>query len=361
VIRIQLPPAAIEQIAVAYSPLAECVLSLRVLLQPKRHPLHQPWVRAMRRLPRPLRERIDELRWAFGNNAPVFVAADSGRFEPFEAELALLRSMPPACVRYQFTWGLHGGALAERDLGSRRARERLRQKAEHPSELLELALEQPDEFVREFADFAAEYFERAFAREWKRIEPLLAAAADDAGERIAADGLYEALPSLSPRLRGDPRRRLLLIEKWLDRTWKLGPDDVFVLAPSVYAWPNLLVGVEDGPWPKGIIYPAPFLAQKSERRLPPAELLALLRALGDRTRLEVLRATTERPYSTQELAPIVGISEAALSKHLRVLSDAGVVSRRRQGKYVLYGALPARLEELEPSLATYLRGRDDRS
>ena len=360
-IRVQLPPAAIEQIAVAYSPLAECVLSLRVLLQPKRHPLHLPWVRAMRRLPPSLRERIDDLQFAFVNNAPVFVAADSGRFESFEAELALLRSMPPSIIRYQFTWGLHGGAFAEPELASKRVRRRLWQEAENQSEFLEQALEQPHEFIGAFAEFVADYFEQAFAREWERIEPLLAAAAEDAGERIATDGLYEALPSLSPRLRGDPRRRLLLIEKWIEGTWQLGSDDVFVLAPSVYAWPTLIVGLDEGPWPKGIIYPAPFLAQRSDRRLPPAELLALLRALGDRTRLQVLRLTAERPYSTQELAPLVGISEAALSKHLRVLSEAGVVSRQREGRFVLYGVLPDRLEELEPSLVAYLRADGKRS
>jgi DNA-binding transcriptional ArsR family regulator len=216
-------------------------------------------------------------------------------------------------------------------------------------------LEQPEEFTAAFAGFVSEYFRQAFAREWERIEPLLAAAAAEAGERIATEGLYEALPSLSPRLRGDPRRRLLLVEKWIDGTWKLGSGEVFVLAPSVYAWPNLLVGLEDGPWPKGIIYPAPFLAARSDRRLPPTELLALLRALGDRTRLQVLRLVATQPYSTQELAPLVGISEAALSKHLRVLSEAGVVSRSRRGKFVLYAALPDRLQELEPSLVAYLQ------
>jgi DNA-binding transcriptional ArsR family regulator len=305
-----------------------------------------------------LRERIDDLRFAFVNNAPVFVAADSGSFEPFEAELALLRSMPPSCIRYQFTWGLHCGALTERELASRRIRKRLWQEAENQSGLLEQALEQPNEFISAFAEFVGDYFEQAFAREWERIEPLLAAAAEEAGERIAADGLYDALPSLSPRLRGDPRRRLLLIEKWIEGTWKLSSDELFVLAPSVYAWPTLLVGLDDGPWPKGIIYPAPFLAQRSDRRLPPTELLALLRALGDRTRLQVLRLTAERPYSTQELAPLVGISEAALSKHLRVLTEAGVLSRQRQGRFVLYTALPDRLEELKPSLLAYLRAHD---
>ena len=52
----------------------------------------------------------------------------------------------------------------------------------------------------------------------------------------------------------------------------------------------------------------------------------MFRALADETRLQVLRLIAERPRSTQELAPLVGLSEAALSKHLRFLAEVGPAS-----------------------------------
>jgi DNA-binding transcriptional ArsR family regulator len=70
------------------------------------------------------------------------------------------------------------------------------------------------------------------------------------------------------------------------------------------------------------------------------------------------RLIAERPCSTQELAPFVGVSEAALSKHLRVLTDAGLLERRREGYYVLYRLLPGQVAGLAPSLESFLHTTD---
>jgi DNA-binding transcriptional ArsR family regulator len=88
--------------------------------------------------------------------------------------------------------------------------------------------------------------------------------------------------------------------------------------------------------------------------LPSEDLLRLLRALGEPTRLRALKLIAERPRSTQELAPLVGISEAGLSKHLRQLADAGLVEARREGYYVLYSLVPERIEPLTEALRRFL-------
>jgi DNA-binding transcriptional ArsR family regulator len=358
VITVRLAPAAMDEVSLAYSPLLECVLSLRVALQPRRHPAHRRWARQLRRLPASLQEAIERHAFVFGDNAPVFVAASSGGFEPFADELALLRTMAPSLVRYQFTWALHQGTLTPAELERPSVRRQLRKTAaeELPAGRgeVELALEQPEAFLEAFADLIDNYFEDAFGKEWERIQPLLAKSAAEAEHRIANDGLFDALPSLSPRLRGDAHQSQILIDKAIDRTWKLDLDDRFVLAPSVYAWPNLIVFLEDGPWPKGISYPAPFLADHAVEPPPPDELVRLLRAVGDDTRLRVLRLIAEKPRSTQELAPLVAISEASLSRHLRKLLEVGILSRRRDGRFVLYALQREPLAELAPSVLRYL-------
>jgi DNA-binding transcriptional ArsR family regulator len=333
-------------------------MSLKVLLQPKRHPLHRRWAREVRRVRPRLQEAFDRYAFAFRDNAPTVYVGGNASEPSLAQELELLRSMPEAQLRFEFTLGLHHGSLTGEKLAAKRARSRLLADGarDFPAsrEALTMLLERPQAFIAEFATFIECYFEHVFAKEWERIEPLLADSVADAGERIARDGFYQALAQLSPRLRGDARRRRLVIEKWFEHDYALRAGDELTLVPSVYVWPNLAVFLEDGPWPKSIVYPASFLAQRRPARMPPDQLVRLLRALGDGTRLRTLRLIAQRPRSTQELAPLIGISEATLSRHLRILTEAGVLARSRKGRFVLYRLEADAVARLEPGLRSFL-------
>jgi DNA-binding transcriptional ArsR family regulator len=61
-----------------------------------------------------------------------------------------------------------------------------------------------------------------------------------------------------------------------------------------------------------------------------------LDALGDPTRRLVFELLREGPRSVGELAADVPVSRPAVSQHLRVLEDAGLVSHRREGTRHLY-------------------------
>src|SRR6266511_931733 len=113
VIRLRLPPAAEEHVAVSYLPLTECVMSLKVLLQPKLHPLHRRGARDAGRACVPLQEGFDRYALALRDNGPtVYVGGSAG--EPSLAEeLELLRAMPEAQLRFEFTLGLHQASMTE--------------------------------------------------------------------------------------------------------------------------------------------------------------------------------------------------------------------------------------------------------
>jgi DNA-binding transcriptional ArsR family regulator len=83
----------------------------------------------------------------------------------------------------------------------------------------------------------------------------------------------------------------------------------------------------------------------------------VLRALADPTRLRILRQVTLHPRSTQELAPIVGLSEAGTSKHLRLLAAAGLLETHREGYYVLYSLASKPLDGLGGDLRHYIHSR----
>jgi DNA-binding transcriptional ArsR family regulator len=66
------------------------------------------------------------------------------------------------------------------------------------------------------------------------------------------------------------------------------------------------------------------MATESERRLTP-----LLQALADPTRLGVVQLLSSSPRRAGELAEASGCSAPAMSKHLRVLLQAGVIADER--------------------------------
>lgn len=55
-------------------------------------------------------------------------------------------------------------------------------------------------------------------------------------------------------------------------------------------------------------------------------------ALSDRTRREILKMLTERELTIGELADPFQISLAAVSKHIKVLEEAGLLTRARDGR-----------------------------
>ena len=61
-----------------------------------------------------------------------------------------------------------------------------------------------------------------------------------------------------------------------------------------------------------------------------------LDALGDATRRQVFELLRDGPRSVGELASDLPVSRPAVSQHLRVLREAGLVTHRRQGTRNLY-------------------------
>lgn len=67
-----------------------------------------------------------------------------------------------------------------------------------------------------------------------------------------------------------------------------------------------------------------------------AEAAKLLRALGNERRLMVLCQLTGGERSVGQLLPAVGLSQSALSQHLAVLREEGIVATRRQAQTIWY-------------------------
>src|SRR5579871_6808362 len=66
------------------------------------------------------------------------------------------------------------------------------------------------------------------------------------------------------------------------------------------------------------------------------ELLAMLRAAGDPTRLRLLLLLREAELTVSELTEIVGQSQPRVSRHLKLLCDAGLIQQFKEGSWVFY-------------------------
>ncbi|HET8822647.1 MAG TPA: metalloregulator ArsR/SmtB family transcription factor [Thermoleophilaceae bacterium] len=73
-------------------------------------------------------------------------------------------------------------------------------------------------------------------------------------------------------------------------------------------------------------------------------------ALGDPTRRAIFERIAERPQAVGELARELPVSRPAVSQHLRVLKEAGLVSDRPDGTRRIYQLDPAGLESLRAQL-----------
>lgn len=73
-------------------------------------------------------------------------------------------------------------------------------------------------------------------------------------------------------------------------------------------------------------------------------------ALGDPSRRHILRLLGAGPRSVAELARGLPISRPAVSQHLKVLKDAGLVAVRPQGTRRIYQVDPAGLQAMRAEL-----------
>jgi DNA-binding transcriptional ArsR family regulator len=76
-------------------------------------------------------------------------------------------------------------------------------------------------------------------------------------------------------------------------------------------------------------------------------------ALGDPTRRAIIACLAERPRAVGELADELPISRPAVSQHLKVLKDAGLVTDRAVGTRRVYRLNPVGMAALRDQLETF--------
>jgi len=79
---------------------------------------------------------------------------------------------------------------------------------------------------------------------------------------------------------------------------------------------------------------------ETKRRLPPDEtftgLAETFGALADSNRAKILHSLVDQELCVCDIACVVGISESAISQHLRILRTLRLVKQRKEGRMMYY-------------------------
>jgi DNA-binding transcriptional ArsR family regulator len=105
-----------------------------------------------------------------------------------------------------------------------------------------------------------------------------------------------------------------------------------LLVPSNFIAPHLFLGEIPGE-PLTVIYPATGRAAA----VPTAQTIRQrLEALAGPDRLQICRAVASEPRTAGEIATLWSLNPTQVTRHLRALSRAGLVTAERQGRFVAY-------------------------
>jgi len=66
------------------------------------------------------------------------------------------------------------------------------------------------------------------------------------------------------------------------------------------------------------------------------ELIRVMKALSDPNRVRTLKLLEEGERCVCEIQAVLGLAQSTVSAHMKILEEAGLVHRRRQGTWILY-------------------------
>ncbi|MFG3260474.1 DUF5937 family protein [Streptomyces sp. NPDC048172] len=340
-----LPP---ERIVFSPSPLAELGAALHALAEPGHHPALHSWATATNAaLKCDLADRLCEADFLWrSTRADILLPANPrptlreelDDLDTMDDERFVDAALEISCSRRSYATGRPSPLVdgAERKAALERATVRGPRQAEFARRLLD-----DPRTVRAWIRRLLEDCESAFFGDlWERTRPQLTADARHKTELLNHRGLAATLDAVSPAITLDeegPGPRVVVDKLTEGRTWAAdpalpgGPGVTFL--PTLIGQPHLLALYAPG-WRPVVTYPVatPELPQPIAQSL----MQCRLEALAHPARMRLCLSLSRAAYTTSELANIHGLSAPEVSRHLKAMKKAGLLTTRRRGRYVQY-------------------------
>jgi DNA-binding transcriptional ArsR family regulator len=312
----------LARVRFAHSPVRELVASLLVLQDPGRQCMHGGWLAGVRRQLGGLELELLTSLAPIGHYLPSFLfPPPTGPWGVLAEELDAVAACPPAVVRADL--------------------DKVRQDRPLPAVLRPL-YEDPAGHLPAVAEAMRRYWQATVEPVWPRLRAVSAADVAYRVERFADGGLARVLADLHPEVALDADRLRVDKPHHCSHRFDLAGMGILLL-PCAFIWPTVMVECCETDQPT-LTYPTRGVAELWQEAS--AELTDPLSALVGRTRATLL-AVLGLPRTTTQLAGQLGLSPPAVSQHLKVLKDTGLVSARRRGRMVLYQRTAAATTLLE--------------
>jgi len=321
----RLDPERIRHVA---SPLLELGSALHVLAEPGHHGRTE-WAA---QVPAVLRKDLAAWTWTVrAVRARFFATSTATGLPDFADELAALRSRPPEDLAAELVRPLRGRPLSSRTTDADAVRRWARSRGMSIATLVERLLTEPAEPVGEFLDLLDSCWHGWFGEVWAESRDQLAAQGRQDRDLGVRDGLGTMLRSLDASIESrDPDS--MVVQKVQNKRIDVAQRSL-LLVPSNFIAPHLFLGEVPGE-PLTIIYPA---GGRGQAAVPTAQTIRhRLEALAVPDRLQVCRAVASEPRTAGEIATIWNLNPTQVTRHLRALTRAGLVTAERQGRFVAY-------------------------
>jgi DNA-binding transcriptional ArsR family regulator len=294
----------------AIAPLMELLGAFYVLRRPERFVVHRRWLEwaapRVGDLDLPL---LDAAAPFGGPYWPVFVSPPPREPHPtIETELGRVGQTPPERVVAEIT-------------------------QRYPDRLPAAARPFVDDPVGALGDLVEQMrvlWDAALAPRWATISTLLESELTSRARSLVAEGSRAAFADLHPSVSWEASCLTV-------RPVGKGAADVdlagrgLLLIPSAFTWPQVWPRT-DPPWDPALVYPPSGIGDIWE---PAGADDRALESLIGRRRARILREL-DHPTATLELADRMRVSAGGISDHLSVLRRAGLLTRRREGRRVVY-------------------------
>jgi len=340
-VRLDLEKARPGNVVFGLSPLAELGAALHVLAEPEHHLVEAEWVANTRAVIEPeLARRCTELSVLWGSyRLRLLFPLSLAPSKALDDELNAISELPLDDFVELTAFAVRGGNSGESlrsvatdvDLQARVV-DRARRRGRGAETVAEELFADPEGFRRDFVQFLRDVGAVALEPMWKQRSAALARDASARRDLATAKGLVPALQSLSGSIGAGDSASSLVIDKIHHGLVDVARQPLLVV-PTSFGWPHLLVKHERG-MPAVLQYPV-----RADLRADSTSLALLqlrLSVLADPMRLRVCRAVAREPRTTADLAEAWGISSSQVSRHLRALREAGLVTTMRNGRFVSY-------------------------
>lgn len=191
------------------------------------------------------------------------------------------------------------------------------------------------------------YYETYFKEELFFLEPSITRALKRLYEEWKTIGIAASLETFHNRLHVEDKE--IVLQKNKEYHFPYTELELIQVTGSTFLSPHLVMGNIK----KNLLLVKHFYAENVET-IPPQELIKMYNGLADSTRLMILKYLKKRPDNTKHLAEKLHISEAAVSKQLKILTEGGLVEKQRKGNYVFYSISTETLDFLTYRIYEYL-------